>query len=109
MTDAEYEALDLAVARAEIAAGRLEIRITDAGRPTVLNAKGQWEPFCPSVNWSQAGPIIERVGIDLVTGQTSQWVANIGYTISVLAETPLIAAMRAYAASEPHERIASHH
>ena len=100
MTDAEYETLDLAVAGAEIAAGQSNIKITDAGLPIILNAKGRWEPFHPSVNWAQAGPIIERVGIDLVTGQTGRWVANIGYTISVIAETPLLAAMRAYVVSE---------
>lgn len=100
MTNQDHIALDLAVARAEIAAGRHNIRIADAGVATIQDTDGDWELFRPSSNWTHAGPIIERVGIDLVTGQTGRWVANIGYTVSVIAETPLIAAMRAYVQGE---------
>ena len=39
MTDQEYDELDLAVARAEIAAGQF-VEISDAGRPTVRDADG---------------------------------------------------------------------
>jgi hypothetical protein len=96
VTNQDYIALDLAVARAEIAAGQDNVRIADAGVATIRSTGGDWQLFRPSSNWTHAGPIIERVGIDLVTGQTGRWVANIGYTVSVIAETPLIAAMRAY-------------
>jgi len=83
-----------------MAGGALDVRISDAGVPTIETSDGRWVPFQPSTNWAHAGPIIERVGIDLVTGQSGRWIANIGYTVSVIAETPLIAAMRAYMVSK---------
>jgi hypothetical protein len=105
VTNQEHIALDMAVARAEIASGQADVRIENDG--AAIQKGDGWEPFCPSSNWTHAGPIIERVGIDLVTGQTGRWVANIGYTVSVIAETPLIAAMRAYVERES-ERSPSH-
>jgi hypothetical protein len=99
-SDQDLADLDLAVARAELARGGSDVRISDAGVPTIETPDGRWERFRPSTNWAHAGPIIEGVGIDLVTGQSGRWIANIGYTVSVIAETPLVAAMRAYMASK---------
>lgn len=56
------------------------------------NYNGLW---APSTYWAQGGPIIERVGIQLVPGKT-RWFANDGMT----GETALIAAMRCYVASK---------
>lgn len=66
MTDADYDKLDLDVARAEIAAGQFDIKIADTGRPTIQAADGRWEPFRPTVNAAHAWPIIERERIDIM-------------------------------------------
>ena len=95
MTDQEYDELDLAVARAEIAAGQF-VEISDAGRPTVRDADGLCQPFRPSVNWSHAGPIIERERIQLGAFASGQWAASIRHLASAVGDTPLIAAMRVY-------------
>lgn len=75
------------------------------------------EPFEPSTNWGQAGPIIEREGIDLYCnipksiaetvkqpGWATDWRAaysrcGVG-TKPVHGSTPLIAAMRCYVVSK---------
>jgi hypothetical protein len=67
---------------------------------------GKWEP---STNWSQGGPVIEREGVDLehhkesVLGKEETW-WEAYYRADVCqcftADTPLIAAMRAYVASK---------
>lgn len=60
-------------------------------------------PFLPSINWAQAGPIIEREGIDLGKngrlGSPTAYEASITNTI-YYGPTPLIAAMRTYVASK---------
>jgi Protein of unknown function (DUF2591) len=67
--------------------------------------KGIW---CPTVNWAQGGPIIEREAHNLFkhNGGT-EWccacnVPRDGYTAIITADgpTPLIAAMRCYVASK---------
>ena len=85
MTDAEHTALDLDVARAEIASGQLDVRISDAGVATIITSAGDWEPFRPSVNAAHGWTIIEREHIDIV------WNGGPG--------EGLVAAMRAYLAS----------
>ena len=60
VTDAEYTQLDLAVALAEIAAGQLDVKISDAGVPTIQDAEGRWEPFRPTTNAAHGWTIIER-------------------------------------------------
>jgi hypothetical protein len=52
--------LDVAVATACIAAGDMDLKISDAGRATVLDQGGGWVHFRPSVNWAHAGPVVER-------------------------------------------------
>lgn len=78
------------------------------------------EPFSPSTNWAQGGPIIEREGIcvrpDLMVGTSETgfdvctrigWIAASHYNAQICrhryeakAPTPLIAAMRCYVASK---------
>ena len=65
--------------------------------------------FCPSTDWSQGGPIIEREGIELspFTDSTSNgpirlWVATRYERFAMFEEqgpTPLIAAMRCFVTS----------
>jgi hypothetical protein len=71
-----------------------------------------FEWFCPSSNWAQGGPIIEREGISITgTGFTGWeceegWYAHICNTKDFIEDryehgpTPLIAAMRCYVASK---------
>jgi hypothetical protein len=61
--DLDYATIDLAVARAEIAAGQMDIDVVQAGGPRILTADGSWEPFRPTVNVGHAWPIVEREGI----------------------------------------------
>lgn len=56
--------------------------------------------FHPSTNWEQGGVIIEREGITLRCGLYG-WDAELSeFSVLVDGETPLIAAMRCYAASK---------
>lgn len=59
--------------------------------------------WCPSTDWRQAGPIIERerVGVMPVLhdAETYWLAAHPGYGSGCAGSTPLIAAMRAYVAS----------
>ena len=70
-------------------------------------------PYCPSTNWAQGGPIIERESIDTFTEKKSypdSWLASVaryqnakklvGWRIHQYGPTPLIAAMRCYVASK---------
>ncbi len=62
--------------------------------------------FEPSINWEQAGPIIEREVIALIHPKHDCWTAHVydkhrddeSYTLD--GTTPLIAAMRCYVASK---------
>lgn len=66
------------------------------------------EPWEPSTNWSQGGPIIEREFIDLMgdeflVGQHNAWAAineREAAQYECFGPTPLIAAMRCYVASK---------
>ena len=64
----------------------------------------QWgEDFEPSMNWQQAGRIIEREKIELEwggNGGNENWWACINADEDHSGETPLIAAMRCYVASK---------
>lgn len=71
--------------------------------------------FSPSTDWSQGGSIIERERIQLSAPPSGEWIGVTyvkGKLIAPEAETPLVAAMRAYVASKfgdevPDERAAS--
>ena len=61
------------------------------------------EQWHPSTDWSQGGPIIERERLQVLGGPDgwcSQSTMPNKLTGWILAETPLIAAMRAYVASK---------
>jgi hypothetical protein len=100
--------LDAAVARAAIAAGRRDVQVTHGG-PIIQTRDGKWEAFHPSVNWSHAGPIIEREAIALLSNDPGHCTAAVGAEwaqgqfvrcrILRAGPTPLMAAMRAYVAS----------
>jgi len=57
--------------------------------------------FCPSTDWSQGGPIIEREGIRLHRSHTGEWWAGSEADPQrpVNGPTPLIAAMRCFVAT----------
>ena len=68
------------------------------------------EHWKPSTIWSQGGPIIERERISIEIKHDGWWLAQI-YNINddprwlVVADTPLIAAMRCYVASKLGEEV----
>jgi hypothetical protein len=81
-------ALDWAVAKCE-------------GKDHVVRAPHKYV-FEPATNWAQAGPIIEREGIDVLTHVDHGWTAGCGNNMGRYGNgpTPLIAAMRCYVASK---------
>lgn len=56
--------------------------------------------YSPSTNWSQGGPIIERELIGVGYDQELGWVGIDADAYYQTGETPLIAAMRCYVASQ---------
>ena len=73
----------------------------------VAKAEGQiyhgpaWTKY--STDWAQAGPIIEREGINLVRLESARWEAwpDVGMNDQYCqGRTPLVAAMRCYVASK---------
>jgi len=102
-------ALDWAVAKCE---GATNFRydtvatywVTLDGKDRALS-EGWAQSFCPSTDWAQGGPIIEREGITVVCWAKrpdSNWMAQIWIEPNVRSShactgpTPLIAAMRCY-------------
>ena len=61
--------------------------------------------FCPSINWAQGGPIIERERIDLRGDGDGGWIACDNLNPEQAGPTPLIAAMRCYVASKLGDEI----
>lgn len=62
-------------------------------------------PYCPSTDWSQGGPIIEREKLGIVTStyDVNVWVGSLyepEWRFNCAGPTPLIAAMRCYVASK---------
>ena len=55
--------------------------------------------FCPSTDWSQAGPIIERERITAIAMPNGTWATSTPLH-TFHHPTPLIAAMRCYVASK---------
>jgi hypothetical protein len=92
--------LDVAVARAEIAGGALDIRLSDAGIPTIATEDGGWEPFRPSVNWVHAGPIVEREWTAIVA-ELREWYGDQWANPNDLDRAEMLLwLMRAYVASK---------
>ena len=67
------------------------------------------EDYTPSTDWGQGGPIIEREGIQLTPDEyMGTWTAYTtmeGEPYEYTGPTPLIAAMRCYAASKLGDNI----
>jgi len=63
--------------------------------------------FCPSTDWAQGGPIIEREKFKLHCGENNIWwsATNQNPHRPVSGPTPLIAAMRCYVISEMGDEI----
>ena len=92
--------LHLAIARAEIADGQLDIRIADAGGPTIQDASGRWERFRPSVNWAHAGLVIERQW-PVIVAKLQEWHGD-GWPHAIGEGRDLLLwFMRAHLASRP--------
>ena len=63
-------------------------------------------PYEPSTDWAQGGPIIEREGIELLCETLGfRWVAMPQKGIEWRGPTPLVAAMRCYVASKLGEKV----
>ena len=98
-------ALDWAVAKCE------GLEVNSQGRawvpdPDMLHFNKQ---FKPSTDWAQAGPIIERERISVISDYhevKEGWLAE-GYEngVQVFGPAPLIAAMRCYVASKLGDEI----
>jgi hypothetical protein len=64
------------------------------------------EIYSPSTDWAQAGPIIEREGIELLCESLGfRWVAMPQKGPEWRGPTPLVAAMRCYVASKLGETV----
>ena len=88
--------LDWAVAKCE---GLLAFGYRKTDRFIIELSDGEFEEFCPSTDWAQGGPIIEREKITIFqTGK--DWMGYIRHDTESFAPTPLIAAMRCYVASK---------
>ena len=105
------EALDWAVAKCEQqplywnAAG--SCFYMGDGEPNWMGMRGDNE-YCPSTNWAESGPIIEREGITITpysihNGVIKAWKAGRDWPVPHFpfywGSTPLVAAMRCYVAS----------
>ncbi|QOF80310.1 phage protein NinX family protein [Variovorax sp. 38R] len=101
-------ALDYWVA---VADGQRAEKFSHEGRGWV-RLVGVGVPYAPSTLWAQAGPIIEREHINLTCvwdpsplhGPGPRWLARHpgpdGNGVLAMADTPLIAAMRAFVAAK---------
>jgi len=107
--------LDYWVAKAE---GVQVRKASDGWNPNVHweavgeDSDGLYVPWSPSSSWLEAGPIIEREGINVAEildedGKFQRWGAIHRRHIHVLysAETPLVAAMRCYVGSKFGEEV----
>lgn len=55
--------------------------------------------YSPSTKWAQGGPIIEREHFYIEWDADGYWIARHPESITYRAESPLVAAMRAFVAS----------
>lgn len=105
-------ALDWAVAKCE---GVLEdeeaFYINEYTGALMLDRGDDSVAYCPSKLWDHGGPIIERESISIERKHDGWWMASYKYHYAddpmylVLADTPLIAAMRYYVASKLGEYV----
>jgi hypothetical protein len=110
--DLEGAALDWAVVKAEVITLNSDdhepIVTNNPNHPIGINYSGErtscFEPWSPSEDWSQGGPIIERERLWIQPEIGKEGCGNAWYAISLdgndsYGPTPLIAAMRCYVAS----------
>jgi hypothetical protein len=91
--------LDWAVAKCEGYVAHGEVR-ADKRRVLIPHPDGGGQPFRPSTDWAQGGPIIEREKIDLDFYKTDCEASMRGDAFfKSTGPTPLIAAMRCYVSS----------
>ena len=89
--------LDWAVAKCE---GLLAFGYRKTDRFIIELSDGEFEEFCPSTDWAQGGPIIQREELSsLKCYSTNEWGCLNG-EVFCEGPTPLIAAMRCYVASK---------
>ena len=94
--------LDWAVAKCEGQEVRFECGLL------FLSGRGftYGDPYNPSTNWEQGGPIIEREGMTVRRYTDTLWDASIGSLDYVKdGPTPLVAAMRCYVSSKLGEEV----
>ena len=94
------QALDWAVAKCELMAGQnYTLSIDDDGILKRVNYGGMYPEW--SCEWEEAGPIIEREGIELFrNNEKDYWFTSRARGQIGTGPTPLIAAMRCYVASQ---------
>ena len=98
-------ALDWAVAKADDNLHpKGDVRLLD-GKVFTIEAgdyerSDRWQRYSPSTVWAQAGPILERERIAIGYGHYVWNAAKYGLGWYVGGPTPLVAAMRCYAASK---------
>lgn len=101
VSEASGAALDWLVAKAEGWADRGYMSLDAIARNTLAFADN---PYNPSTDWEQGGPIIEREKLN--TEWSALWKSWLcpdkrnGGATSYMGDTPLIAAMRCYVASK---------
>ncbi len=97
-------ALDWAVAKCELLSGaNYTLAVdTDIDGALRINFGGMYPEW--STDWAEGGAIIEREGITILSTESGEWCATIGELYyeddEPRSPTPLIAAMRCYAASK---------
>ena len=90
-------ALDWAVAKCE---GLLAFGYRKTDRFIIELSDGEFEEFCPSTDWAQGGPIIQREELSsLKCYSTNEWGCLNG-EVFCEGPTPLVAAMRCYVTSK---------
>ena len=104
-------ALDWAVAKAKQPVYS-DTSLIEAGRGGYDGIGNFHEPFTPSTDWEQGGPIIERERITLdYFPDGGEWLAQVwdnngNPIVEEQGPTPLIAAMRCYVANKIGDEVA---
>ena len=102
VSELEGVALDWAVAKCE---GLLAFGYRKTDRFIIELSDGEFEELCPSTDWAQGGPIIEREKTAIKENGYGHWFAKVGAGKWMRGPTPLIAAMRCIVASKLGEKI----
>ena len=100
-------ALDWAVAKCEGVSVEISIGgwwvFDSSAFPKFIDSynDGKWQAFHPSICWAQGGPIIEQEKIEIFI-RDEMWFAYSSLSVpqDFHGDTPLIAAMRCYVASQ---------